>query len=63
MKKQETNKLFFSKNSLVELNREELKGIKGGTGVLVGNTLSCTLCVNSSKGHYMDEMYSMAIPE
>lgn len=63
MKNQRTGMLFFHKSSLVELNGEELKGIHGGTGVLLtNNSLSCTFCVNSSKGHYTDELNPMAGP-
>lgn len=63
MKNQRTTMLFFYKSSLVELNGEELQGVNGGTSILQNNSpISCTFCVNSSKGHYIDEFSPMGGP-
>ena len=66
MKNQRTDMLFFYKSSLVELNGGELKKINGGGGtevLLTNNPLSCTFCVNSSKGHYTTELNPMVGPQ
>jgi|GEM_PF-1142547 len=63
MKNQRIDMLFFYKSSVAELNGEELKRINGGGStevLLTNNPLSCTFCVNSSKGHYTTEFNPMA---
>lgn len=52
--KTRNTKLKFSKNSISELNQSQLNRINGGTGVSfikpTENSLSCSLCINSSNG-------------
>lgn len=53
MKKQNAmNKLAFTKSAVIELNVVQMTKINGGT--IVGG--GCFLCVNSSKGYYLDEL-------
>jgi hypothetical protein len=56
MKKQNAiNKLAFAKAAVAELNGVQMTKINGGT--IVGG--GCFLCVNSSKGHNIDEFIAL----
>lgn len=48
------SELTFSKNDLLELNKNELLSVKGGTGSVL--SLGCTLCINSSNGPGNDHL-------